>query len=391
MTNQKQVEAEGYVAGANSLDTQAAREEIRAMFAEMKEEAIRKALPRLKKLTAREVVLKSLRDEAQKRWANMKALTKERLPQVFLPFTASVFSFVLCVGETALLAPITQGLGIAHEVMQLLVAGVIVLALTGLVKITAWYYRKPESSFVWRVVFTLLCVSSLVFLGWFRAAELIYATAQGANKLKSFLSQAEGLTTLVLTLLTVTLPVVAGIALDWGLENLRLAWEWRNARRANTNYIRKHENAKQTLEAAKEQLARTEKIIDRQCDSFTQAYLNAYEQGRTLGAEPFSLKLLMLRVLAFGLLTMFAVFVSAYIWLDEILLQAITTDGARLMLYGAAWLGATACYAAFEIKAWLRPSAAQIYAQRQMIRRSNRESQNFDDIDERTVVTAPRQ
>ena len=281
----KKVEAKGFMLGTQGVGTAAALAQFAAIFGRRAEAIQQKFAPRLQRLAAQIAIWEKRKNEAAARWAEMQTLAGDYLPPVIVPLLAFVVAFLLLGGETFLLAPVLDGLGIADPFEQKFVAGVVVLAAAAVLEVSAYLYRTPDTSFGWRVFCMLLSGATLILLGWWRAAELIHAAAQGQGALQTFLTQTEGLTSMVVTLLTIILPVGATLALDWGATQLRLAWAWRNARRGENRAHARHERLAKRLEARREVLARKCAALEQERAEWQNAFQQAYELGQHIGVH----------------------------------------------------------------------------------------------------------
>ena len=364
MTNPKQIEAEGFWLGTQRAAVDAALRKFTAVFAQHVAKTTARFEPRIKKLEAKANILNELRQNAAALWTKFDSATNGQEPQMLLPLMAFVVSFLLWLGETYLIAPVLDGMGISEPIEQKLVAGVVVLAAATLLEVATHLYRTENSSFILRVICFLLSGATLIFLGWWRGAELIYSAALGSGALKSFLSQTEGLTTIVVTLLTIILPVGATLALDWGLTQARFGWSWRKARKANKRFSASHEHVARKLEAIRIERDQECSIWEQRREECANAFLQAYELGRTIGARRLPFRLVLQKILAVGVLLVACVLLAAYSLIDAGLAQPITSDLARLAIYLLFGAGATGIYSAHVIKAWHRPSALQLYEER---------------------------
>jgi hypothetical protein len=365
--NRRAVEAEGFWLGTQGVSVAASLGKFTAVFAQQCEKATARFASRVKKLEAKANVLYERRQKAAARWAQFEAATGGQESQMVLPLLAVVVAFLLWLGETYLLAPVLDGMGVTDPLEQKFVASVVVLAAATLLEVAAQLYRTPDSSFVLRVICFLLSGATLLFLGWWRGAELIYAAAQGSGALQDFLSQTEGLTTIVITLLTIILPVGATLALDWGLSQARFGWGWRKARRANRHFSAKHERVARALETVRIECEQERAVWAQRREECASTFLQAYELGRATGARQLPFRQFAQKIFAVGALVMAGVLSAAYLFVDGWLAQSIFSDAARLAIYLLTTIGATGIYAASAVKAWHRPNAMQLYEQRRPI------------------------
>jgi hypothetical protein len=366
----KKVEAEGFLLGTQGVGTTAAEGEFAAIFGRRAEAVQEKFAPRLQRRAAQVAIWLKRKDEAAQRWAQMQTLAGDYLPPVFVPSLAVIVAFLLLGGEIVLIAPVLDGLAVSDPFEQKFVAGVIVLAAATLLEVAAYLYRKPGASFGWRMFSMSLAGATLIFLGWWRAAELIHAAAQGHGALRTFLTQTEGLTSLVVTLLTIILPIGATLSMDWGTTQLRLAWAWRNARRAYKRTYARHERLTKRLAAQNEVLARQRAALEQQRAEWQHAFQQAYELGQKIGAHRLPFWQVAQKITAVSLLLV-AGALGGFLLIDAWLAQFVVEGVWRGALYVFSAVGLSGLYAAREVKAWLRPTAAQLYANRPTLWRTD--------------------
>src|SRR4029077_9752724 len=103
------------------------------------------------------------------------------------------------------------------------------------------------------VLFAILSLTLVFFLGRWRAEQMIFAASlQHAGAWKQFMASNPGLTRAVVVLLTTGLPVFVALVFEWGLDGVRLAWEWRKARYQCHRFSKLLNAAKKRLEARRE-------------------------------------------------------------------------------------------------------------------------------------------
>jgi hypothetical protein len=237
-TTQRNIEEQGFYLGTqedgSGLAPQAAEAEIQASFTEQQEQARQRAEPRLKQLEARVETLTSQLAEAEPLWQAFAALSRVAPPFV-LALLAVIGAGLTIVGEGLFLAPVLDGLGTTEPWEQKLLAGVIVLTASGLLKVMLHRLLPPTKPVLsharetaattspWQQrighgltgLLTALAFSLLLVLGWWRAEELIYGATLNPT-LGGFLSQNAMLTRVCVILLTLGLPVFVAATLNWG-------------------------------------------------------------------------------------------------------------------------------------------------------------------------------
>jgi hypothetical protein len=388
--NQKEtrtVVAEGFRDGTQGVNPGPAQEEINALFARQKEQDNHDATERIKKLEGQVEQLERRKLDAERHWADLEILTGGMPPQIVLPLTAVLLSALVVVGESVFLAPVMDGFGIADLMWQYLLAAVIVITCSGLIEITkrewlqtrvdrdsnksAGPHAEQTKSVHWgrRVFFAFMALLALLLvsiLGWWRAEEMMFAASAQSGEWQDFLSQNATLTRCVVILLTTGLPVFVALAFEWGLDGLRLAWEWRKSRRDYRKTSATLERTRKDLEGEFEKKNSRQKALDELREEWKQAYLQNHELGRRVGARRLPLWRVILKIGA-------VVFVIVMICLlaDPLVSGYILSDFTRLLLYTCVTIGLGGLYAAHAIKAWDRPNARQLYKQQATLWRSD--------------------
>jgi hypothetical protein len=141
-TNIRSLEADAFRDGTQGLPTEPALKEIQARFAQREEAEKRASTERVKRLEGLIVTLQRRKADAEQRWAELEFRTDGTPPPIFLSLCAVVLSWLAVVGETAFLAPIMDGLGIADPVLQVLLSAVIVIICAGLFETTKKLYQR---------------------------------------------------------------------------------------------------------------------------------------------------------------------------------------------------------------------------------------------------------
>jgi hypothetical protein len=402
------VEAEAFRDGTQAIDNTSALDEIRARFAQAQERVKLAAADIIKSLEARVDSLTRLIADTEPRWAALDALTDGLPPGFALPLCAVLVSILMVVGEAALLAPVMDGLNVADPDLQIIVAAVIVMAASALFEIAKKQIQAfldgPQSmpansgnggsvssptvsedllaqvkplltrglltrskpgalKTALAVFFTALAFALITSFGWWRAEEMISASQSTGGALESFISANPTLTRVVITLLSLALPIAVALAFEWGLDYLRLAREWRKARRIMIEAPQRLAETRKNLEAENEKLIARVAEIEKQKDEWTSAYLQSYALGRRIGAWRLPLWQIVVKIIAVMLL----IFV-ALLLLDPA--PDSSSSVARGLLCTFATLGAGGLYAFYAIKRWDRPSTLQLYKQMKTVWRN---------------------
>lgn len=208
----------------------------------------------------------------------------------------------------------------------------------------------------------LFAVSLVSVLGWWRAEELIFAGSIGGDELGKFLSENPNLSRVVITLLTVGLPLFAAIGFEYGFDSLHAAWQWRKARRAYHRYSRRLNVAQKELEARNAEVEHQVDAIDEQRKQWSGSYLHYRELGKIVGANrrplwQVALKIAAVAVLIFAVWLLFDPFVSAY----------IESPVNRTMLAVLLTFSLGGLYAACAIRLWDRPTPEELFKHKRVI------------------------
>jgi hypothetical protein len=311
-------------------------------------------------------------------------------PQIVLPICAVLLSALVVIGESIFLSPVMDGFGIADPTWQYLLAAVIVITCSGLFEITKkqWLQTSsssngvesstqqaiPSKSFRWgrrlflgfMVLLVLLLVS---ILGWWRAEEMMFAASAQPGEWQEFLSHNATLTRCVVVLLTTGLPIFVALAFEWGLDRLRVAWEWRKSRRAYRKTSGALEQTKKALESDFEKKESRLKSLDELREEWKQAYLQNHDLGQKVGARRLPLWRVMLKIGA-----VVFVILAICLFADAVVSNFIGSDFTRILLYVCLTVGLGGLYATYAIKAWDRPTAKQLYKQQATLWRNETDS-----------------
>ena len=387
--NQKEtrmVEAEGFRDGTQNVCSGPALNEISALFARQKEQENHDATERIKTLEGRVEQLSQHKLDVERHWADLEILTGGMPPQIILPLTAVLLSALVVIGEAIFLAPVMDGFGIADPTWQYLLATVIVITCSGLIEITKreWLQARGErdrdkskgqqveqaKSAHWgrRLFFGFMALLALLLvsiLGWWRAEEMMFAASAQSGKWQEFLSQNATLTRCVVVLLTTGLPIFVALAFEWGLDGLRLAWEWRKSRRDYRKTFAALEKTRKALEGEFEKKESRQKALDELREEWKQAYLQNHELGQRVGARRLPLWRVILKIGA-----VVFVIIAVCLLADTLVSSYVLSDLTRILLYACLTVGLGGLYAAHAIKAWDRPTARQLYKQQATLWRS---------------------
>lgn len=387
--NTRHIDAEGFQAGTQGVPPAAQLSEIAAFFAQLKERVVQEAADRIRRLEARIDTLARRLNDAEGRWSDLQMITDGMAPAAVLPICAVSVAMLVVLGEATFLAPVMDAFGIADPMAQILLAGVIVVVTSGLVEIAkrqlVSHTRQVKHDdaadkelapgrigFAGYLKAALLCFLTLVsltlvfFLGWWRAEQMIFAASlQHAGAWKQFMASNPGLTRAVVVLLTTGLPVFVALVFEWGLDGVRLAWEWRKARYQCHRFSKLLNAAKKKLEARREKHESRLTELDNMREEWNSSYEHHHAMGQQIGARKTQLWRVILKIGAVIL-----VIAACCLFLDPYVSSYIGSPSGRLLIYALATLGLGGLYAAYALRAWDRPSARQLFKQRATIWRS---------------------
>jgi hypothetical protein len=447
------IEAEGFCDGTQRVSPDNRLTEIDARFAK-EQQTVRHAAARpQKRLEALIETLKARAIDAEALWRKLEAATESVPPQIALPLLAVLSAAAVVPAEAVFVSPVMDGLAVTDPVEQLVFAGVLVVAASGLIKMAIHLLRKLEhpaagsstvrdalepganngyvvattgsspgealdpganngnvATYVGNptvrkearehhadttaratrrlaehcaspfaralkiatsTLMILFAVSLVSVLGWWRAAELIFAGSIGGDELGKFLSENPTLTRVVITLLTIGLPVFAAIAFEYGFDSLHVAWQWRKARRARRRYGTALNTAQKELEARTAEVEHQVAALYEQCKEWRSAYLHFHELGRLVGAHRRPLRDVVLKIAAVA-----ASVFTVWLMLDPVVSASyIESPVNRTMLAVLLTFSLGGLYAARAVKSWDRPRPEELYKHRRVIWRDDRDRQ----------------
>src|ERR1051326_1942780 len=346
----RNIEAEGFQAGTQGVKPEAQLQEIDSGFGRLKERVKQKATDRIKHLEAAIQTLRDRLQDAEERWSDFQIQTDGMPPAIVLPLCAVCVALLVVTGEGVFLAPVMDALGIADRTAQMLFASVIVMVTSGLVKITKRQllshttdpeHEASEETTARRgglgrylkaallIFLTIISLTFVFFLGWWRAEQMIFAASlQHTGAWKQFMADNPGLTRAVVVLLTTGLPIFVAIVFDWGLDGLRLAWEWRKARNQVRRFGKLLNSTEKRLESENE--ARESKLaeLDKMCEEWKSGYEHNHAMGKQIGAWKTPLWRVILKIAA-------VVFILAAVCflLDPLNSTYLVSEAARLFIY----------------------------------------------------------
>lgn len=267
----------------------------------------------------------------------------------------------LLAAESYLLMPTMRGFGIAHPLHQMIAAASIVLVGAVLLK---YVYEDARAYFAlspaerkgaprWtmqRLLLPALAVFTIVlfiFLGIFRASEMIFAHQIDANSdLGRFVSEHEMLTKLTIALLTVALPIGGALALAHGIEITREWWRWMRARYLCWRHQRRVHQITHEIAATRERLTHQTSALRNAGESLKAEYEYGQEHGRRLGLHKMPAWFFVLKTAAVAAISLFLVYA-----VDQWLQVNLMLSSERWIFYGLLVAGVTAVYG---VRQWLR-------------------------------------
>jgi hypothetical protein len=358
------VRARAFAAGTQPEVGQGdALKELEADFERKRVAARQRATDGIKTLEAKEAVSGDRKTEAGERWARMSELTGGRDPEFAKPSIATVTAFALILAEGKLLAPTMDGLNVTEPGAQWAVATVLVLALSGLLKWSVHSFRQTPRR-LWMVVApAAFSLTALAVFGWWRGEEVVFAGLQEAE-VNTFAAQNAALTKLLLMLVTIALPALAAVALEFGLEKLRFWWEHRKARGDFFRFNKEHEGDLKRLEAAREGRDHELEKLAQDREAWLAAARDSFELGRKVGAHKRPAWEVALHIAVAAVLIFVGVTVVAFLFIDSPLSAFIESGPIRFALFLLTALGLTGLAAARIIRRWHRPTPEELWAGR---------------------------
>lgn len=358
----KDIRAEAFFSGTQNVNQADALREIEADFEKASAEVSLRATDNIKQLEAETEIAGLRQAEAEERWQRMNALTGGRLPEFTKPALAVAVAFALIVAEGLLMAPVMDGLNITIWWAQWMVATVMVMAPSGFLKWAVHSFRQTPRR-LWQVIapaaFSLI---TLTVFGWWRGEEVIFAGMQSGDG-NTFAAENAFLTRLLMTLVTIALPTVAAVALEFGLEQLRFWQEHRSARNDFFKFGQKLATKRKTLEAAKEKRDRELEKVAQECASWLAAARDAFEQGQEIGAHKKPLWRVLFSIAVVAILTFVGVMILGFVFVDRPLAQFIASDVLRFVLFLLTVLGVTGLFALHALRKWNRPTPQELFAE----------------------------
>ena len=370
-THIRHVESTGFYDGSQGLDASLGQKRLEVLFDQAKAAAEMKVVKRIKKLEAKGQIRDRHKDEASGRWETCRTRFGVLPPQLILPLLGILASLIVVAGEAVFLAPVMDGFGIADPSAQILLALVIVVAASGLVKIaysgivrSSPVARAGEGKLgqVMRICIAGLTLALLGSLGWWRSSELIYAESAHLDLLNRFLAANVYGTRAIVVLLTISLPIVAASLFFWGMTRIRTSVTWRKARR---DYLRRSNRLDRTAKAWETQqeiLKQKLATLEKQKAEWISVYSRGYQLGQAIGARQIPLGFFILRTAGFALL----VFVLAFFLLPLFLRPGLSM-GMLILLSAVSALGLGSLFLVGQLEAWSRPSPRQLDRQRAVL------------------------
>ncbi len=370
-THINRVESAGFYDGSQGVDASLGQKRLEVLFDQAKAAAEMKMVKRIKKLEAKGQIRGRHKDEASTRWETCRTRFGVLPPQSALPLLGVLASLVVVAGEAIFLAPVMDGFGIADPYAQILLALVIVVAASGLVKIaySGIIRSSPDgaaatgrSGQVFRICIAALTLALLGSLGWWRSSELIFAESAQLDLLNRFLAANVYGTRAIVVLLTISLPIVAASLFFWGMTRIRTSATWRRARRDYLKRSNRLDRTAKAWETEQEVLKQKLTTLEKQKAEWISVYTRGHQLGQTIGARQTPLGFFILRTTGFALL----VFVLAFFLLPLLLRPGLST-GILILLSTVTALGLGSLFLVGQLGAWSRPSATQLDRQRAVL------------------------
>lgn len=362
MKNEKteNMNAKSFVFGTQGVPLDDFENQLEADFGKAREQKIADSVETIKTLEAQMNVSQKRKDDAEERWTLLNALHEGRTISFAKPALSMAIASILVFAEGGLLAPTMDGLNIANEWIQLIVAIAMVGALSGLLEISVHNFHKTPRR-LWLVVApAAFSITTLAIFGWWRGEEVIFAGKQDGGS--TFASENALLTRVLLMLVTIALPITAAFFLDFGLKGLRFFRERLNARSDFQKFTREVDENQKKLEAAHEKRVAELEKIEQDRESWLGSARDSWEHGRITGAWklPFWQAVVMPTAIV-GILIFVIVMIAGMVLIDPVLAQFIESDLFRVALFVLLSIGLTGLFAMHFIRKWNRPTAEEIF------------------------------
>lgn len=274
-----------FYAGANGVECDEGLAQIEADHAKAAKQLEAERTPEIASLEARERTLLHLEPQAQERWAQMRERHKQDPPRVLVPFLMGGVGLAMALAEASLLAPALDMLRVTDPVLQLVLA--IVISLTSSVLIhLALDARRRQTPTNWPLLSSATgALLVLLAFGIWRARALTFAATHSKSALGPFLADWPGLTTFVISSLTVMIPVAAAFAIDYALHHVWQWWEFTKARRAAKSLKATLDSVTKQVESARNTLAHDLDRIRHQKEAWQAQYRHYWQLGYENGAK----------------------------------------------------------------------------------------------------------
>lgn len=303
--------------------------------------------------------------------ARMNEILVEGRPKpLFYGLVLLVMFCAAMSSEVYLLMPTMRGFGIAEPWQQMMAAAGIVLMGAIVLKFLyteARHYfgmtpedrAKASNWKMQRVLLPLVALTVLtgfLFLGMFRASEMIFANSlDPTSDLGRFVGENSALTKAVLIFLTVMLPVAGALALSHGIEIVKNWIEWTRLRYLSWLHNRRVHHTAKTLEAAQEQLDKRVAETREHGDGIKSEYRDGYNHGQRAGLHRLPTWFYVLKTIAVGLGMIFAMFLID-LWLQS----HYELPGWRWIFYLAGILFVTGLYGVRQWRIRERPNPEEV-------------------------------
>lgn len=299
-----------------------------------------------------------------------KILAEGNRRVLFYGLVMLVMFFAAMSSEVYLLMPTMRGFGIAEPLHQMLAAAGIVLMGAIVLKflytearhyfaLTPEERAKAPNWKMQRILLPLVALTVLtgfVFLGMFRASEMIFANSlDPSSDLGRFVGEHDGLTKAVLIFLTVMLPVAGALALSHGIEIVKNWIEWTRLRFLCWLHNRRVHHTTKSLEAAWEKLDKRVSEVREYGDEIKAEYRDGYNHGQQAGLHRLPTWFYVLKTAAVGLGMIFAMFLID-LWLQS----RYELPGWRWVFYVAGILFVTGLYGVRQWRIRERPNPEEV-------------------------------
>jgi hypothetical protein len=185
---------------------------------------------------------------ARRHFSILDAEAHGEAPSLVWPLLGLLFSAALTVGDSFLLAPLLQGIGIVDPIDQRLIALLMGAGLTAFAHLGFHLWHSGRK--VLGLVVLVIAAGAVGSICWWRCDQIIFAASLGNETWHAFLVGHPVSTRLFVVALSVILPFAAGFVSSHVLPDLQFSARWYAARRATHRWGSRCTALRERLNAA---------------------------------------------------------------------------------------------------------------------------------------------